>query len=319
MTTAPAVPPESTFSRLQFDPSAGTVIREPEGSGYGYWVGGHKVTFDEQSRQFVLFYRQRTPLETGRGGYCAVASSDDGVHFTERWRATKDQFAANSIEVGHVVRDPASGEWRLYISYEVAAGSYWRIDVVRGPSLDKLDTQGRRTVLWPHEYGLRVLKDPIVYLRDGKYWVYCAGPARGAPLVEGDTVHAGPLDATMLGISDDGLYFPTLRWVFDPPMTDTWDGRRARISSVIEMEGGFLATYDGGRTRYDQYEELCGLAWSTDGLHFERLAQAKPWVRSPYGCVRYVYALRHGDEILFYYEFTRADLSHDLRVARVRA
>ncbi len=88
---------------------------------------------------------------------------------------------------------------------------------------------------------------------------------------------------------------------------------------MIEVPGGYLATYDGGRTRFDQYEEWCGLAWSSDGLRFERLPQSEPWVRSPYGCVRYVYGLRHGDEIFFYYEYTRPDLSHDLRVARVRA
>jgi hypothetical protein len=27
---------------LRFDPSAGTVIREPAGEGYGNWVGGHR-------------------------------------------------------------------------------------------------------------------------------------------------------------------------------------------------------------------------------------------------------------------------------------
>ena len=61
-------PSVETFEKFRFDPSAGRTIFEPEGGGYGYWAGGHKVYFDEVSKQFVLFDRLRTPLERGRGG-----------------------------------------------------------------------------------------------------------------------------------------------------------------------------------------------------------------------------------------------------------
>ena len=96
-----------------FDPSAGTVIRTPPGTGYGYWAGGHKISHDPVSGTFALFYRERTPLEQGRGGRCAVALSDDGVVFEDVWRASKDEFNASSIEVGHCVRhdgDPITAE-----------------------------------------------------------------------------------------------------------------------------------------------------------------------------------------------------------------
>ena len=55
---------------LTFDPTEGTVIRTPPGVGYGYLVGGHKVSHDPVSGLFVLFARSRTPLEHGRGGNC---------------------------------------------------------------------------------------------------------------------------------------------------------------------------------------------------------------------------------------------------------
>ncbi|MEE3279482.1 MAG: hypothetical protein VX211_06835, partial [Pseudomonadota bacterium] len=113
------------------------------------------------------------------------------------------------------------------------------------------------------------------------------------------------------------LYFSELEWVFEAPGSDTWHGRRARINSVIPWGNGWLAFYDGGRTFYDTYEEWCGLAWSENGTRFERLVQHRPWVRSPYGCVRYVYALERPGAIYFYYEYTRADGSHDLRVSVV--
>ena len=317
MTESSPLPPGVDLDRLRFDPSDGAVVREPLGTGYGFWAGGAKVSFDEETGKFVLFYRQRAPLEKGRGGFCAIAVSDDGVDFDDVWTATKEQLAATSIEVGHCLRDP-SGEWRLYISYELArANAHWRIDVIRGRTIEGLDTQGRRTVLEAFVYGLRSVKDPVVYLRDGRYWMYLAAPHRRAPWQPGENLRVIPWEATLLGVSDDGLYFPELRNVFESPGIDRWDGTRARISSLVPMSGGYLTLYDGARTYYDTYEEWCGLAWTTDGVNFERVPLEEPWVRSPYGCVRYVCGLRVGDEIFYYYEYTREDLSHDLRVARV--
>ena len=110
---------DNPAKELAFDPSEGTVIRTPPGHGYGYWVGGHKASHDPDTGTFAIFYRERHPLEKGRGGTCAVALSTDGVEFTDVWRADKAELAASSIEVGHPVRIP-EGEWRLYISYEIA-------------------------------------------------------------------------------------------------------------------------------------------------------------------------------------------------------
>ena len=310
------LPDPREFDDLLFDPEMGHVVREPTGKGYGYWVGGHKAFYDQASKQFVIFYRERTPLETGRGGRCAVAVGNDGITFDEVWSADKEAFAASSIEVGNPIRSP-DGDWRLYISYEVAGARYWRIDLVTGNSLENLNVQGRRTVFQPSDFGFGSLKDPVVYLRDGRWWVYLAGPARERIPRTAKKIFASPLDATLLGRSDDGLYFPELEWAFEAPGSDTWHGRRARINSVISTDNGWLALYDGGRTFYDTYEEWCGLAWSDDGVRFERLEQEEPWVRSPYGCVRYVFALEQPSAIYFYYEFTRVDGSHDLRVSVV--
>jgi hypothetical protein len=315
--SAPAL---ETLDWLRFDPSDGEIVRDPPGRGYGYWAGGHKAFRDPETGRVVLFYREREPLELGRGGRCAIAVSDDGVVFEDVWSADKSAFAANSIEVGHCVRDP-SGEWRLYVSYEYAGAGYWRIDLMCAASLEAFDVQGRRTVFMPFDYGMRSLKDPVVYLRDGKYWIYVAGASRARPredtLEDNAAVRASGREATLLAVSDDGIYFPELHFAFEAPNTDTWNGRRARINSVIPLNGGYLGFYDGGRTSYDMYEEWCGLAWSDDGRSFERYDQAEPWVRSPHGCVRYVYALDGPDEVLFYYEYTREDGAHELRVSRI--
>lgn len=303
---------------LAFDASAGTVIRAPLGAGYGYWAGGHKVGFDPVSGTFALFYRLRSPLEHGRGGQCAVAVSSDGIEFTDVWSADKSEFAASSIEVGHCLPTPEGG-WRLYVSYEVNGTSLWRIDVMEAASPDLLAAQSRRTVLQPTDFGLEFIKDPTVYIDDDGYRLYAAAPARRGAQVVGDRIQAGPLDATVLAVSDDGLIFPSLEYVFEAPADNSWHGRRARLNSLIPWEDGYLATWDGGRTFYDNYEEWCGLAWSGDGRRFERLDTGGPWVRSPHGSVRYVYGLALEGRVLFYYEFTRPDGAHDLRVAEVAA
>ena len=310
------LPPETDFDYLRFDPPEGTVIREPPGEGYGYWAGGHKVSFDERTNQFVLFYRERTPLEKGRGGRCALATSSDGLEFKDVWTATKDEFAASSIEVGHCVRG-LDGRWMFYISYEVAGAGYWRVDLIEAEELSSIEAQGRRTVIQPQAFAQRSLKDPVVYVRDGIYSVFLAGASTNAPRQEGDTIHVGGGDATFVATSTDGRYFSSIRRVFEPPNSDTWHGRRARINSVIREKDGWLAFYDGGRNFYDTYEEWCGLAWSTDGNTYERIDQAQPWIQSPYGCVRYVYAHDADDRVYFYYEYTREDGSHDLRVSVV--
>jgi hypothetical protein len=156
-----------------------------------------------------------------------------------------------------------------------------------------------------------------VVLNDGRYWLYSAVPGRTAPEVAGNTVFAKPLDASVLAVSDDGLYFPTIEYVFEGTGQDNWHGRRARLGSMFKWEDGWIATWDGGRTFYDNYEEWCGLASSPDGRRFTRISAEEPWVTSPFGSVRYVFGLRVEHRIYFYYEYTREDLSHDLRVATV--
>lgn len=306
---------DDPMTTLLFDPSAGKVVREPPGAGYGNWVGG-KAYYDEPSGQFALFYRSRKPLEQGRAGRCAVAVSEDGVNFTDVWSATKEDLDANSVEEGHCVRD--GDEWKLYVSYEIAGTNTWRIDVMSASKPERFKAQSRRTVLHPGDYGLGWIKDPFLMRSGSEWWLYAAAPPRTGPRVEGSRIDAGPLDATVLAVSDDGLYFPAIEYVFEAPGDDSWHGRRARINSLIPWDDGYVAFFDGGRTFYDNYEEMAGLATSRDGREFTRLDTGGPWLSSPHGIVRYVCAVPVADEVFFYYEYTREDGSHELRVNSIR-
>jgi hypothetical protein len=307
------------LATLAFDPAAGTVIRTPPGFGYGYWVGGHKVSHDPGSGLFVLFARSRTPLEHGRGGSCEVAVSEDGITFDTVWTAEKDELAASSIEVGHVVPDGAGG-WRMYLSYERPAQRDWRIDVLEAPHPSAFVAQRRRTVLQPQHYGLSFIKDPWVIEREpGVVDLFAAVPARRGPRVEGDSITIADEDATVVTTSTDGRIFRELAYVFEGTGEATWDGHRGRLDSLFRTRdgSGWVGFHSGGRSMYDNYEEWAGVVVSDDARTFTRVTPDGPFVTSPHGCVRYLWGVPVGDELHVYYEYTREDGSHDLRVSVV--
>ena len=219
--------------------------------------------------------------------------------------------------------------WHLYISYEYAAGRVWRVDVITGKTLDTLDTQGRRTVIQPGEYGLAGIKDPFVYVRDGMYYLYAhTFSARGAKSAikkliknygnDGKHRYIGT-DTTGLSVSKDGFYFEEIETVFDAPNDNSWDGKMARLNSLVPYKGGYFCTFDGQRTAFDRYEEKCGICWSPDGKTFHRERLPEPWVSSPHGSktVRYVYGLRVKNTLYWYYEYCIANKSHVMKVSKV--
>jgi len=98
-------------------------------------------------------------------------------------------------------------------------------------------------------------------------------------------------DTTGLSVSKDGFYFEEIETVFDAPNDNSWDGKMARLNSLVPYKGGYFCTFDGQRTAFDRYEEKCGICWSPDGKTFHRERLPEPWVSSPHGSktVRYVY------------------------------
>lgn len=302
-----------------FDPEQGQTVLEPAEKGYGHWVGGHDVVFDPQEGKFFLYYRVRQPLGKGRGGRCFVAESKDGVHFTPLWEATKDQLDANSIEVGSLIRDPASGRWRLYISYDWTGGG-WRVDLIEADHPRNFNVWHHRTVMQPHEYGLRSIKDPKAYIIGGLYVVFVCTLAREEWTEDKDgTRHPAGSDATGIMTSPDGVYFRNFKYVFEPGggAPGEWGHFRSRLNSIVYLPPVYIGFFDGGTTMYDQYEEWCGTAISHDLERWTRVSTNGPWVRSPHGCIRYVTPLIVDNEILYYYEYTRQDGSHELRMSRM--
>ena len=303
----------------RFDPEQGTTAFAPEKEGYGYWVGGHKVVFDPDEGKFYVFCRVREPLGKGRGGKCFVAESSDGVSFKKIWEATKDQLDAQSIEVGSMIKDPATGKWRLYVSFQLHGGS-WQVDLIEADHPRNFDAWGHRTVMAPNNYGLSSIKDPSVYIVGGLYVAFVCVPARER-FVEDESGWRHPVgdDAAGIMTSEDGIYFKNFKYVFEPGggAPGDWGRFRARINSVLYLPPVYVGFFDGGTTSYDTYEEWCGVAVSHDLERWTRVSTNQPWVRSPHGCIRYVDAHLIGDEVYYYYEYARKDGGHELRMNKV--
>ncbi|WP_219502208.1 hypothetical protein [Nonomuraea ceibae] len=304
------------------DPAGATVVLRPERDEPGYWAGSAGVLHDGE--RFWLTYRQRRPrgADAERGWRCAVAVSDDGVRFTDVWSVRKDELGTPSMERFCLTRT-ASGGYRLLISYVDPADNRWRIDGLTAAHPARFDLAARRPVLTAASTGTEGVKDPYALTWGGMTYLFAsyaapfAGPradahASGDVYAVGATTHP-----TGLAVSHDGG--EEFRWEGEAlAVGGGWDRYQARLNSVVPVEGGFLGFYDGSASHEENYEERCGLAVSADLRSWRSLTPGGPWSVSPYatGSLRYVNALAVGDEWWFYYELTRADGSHDLRLTR---
>ncbi|HEX6972092.1 MAG TPA: hypothetical protein VF234_07720 [Limnochordia bacterium] len=305
-----------------FDPREGSVIREPDGAGPGFWVGAPTVLYNGE--RFYLTYRIRRPRPE-RGVEGRIAVSDDGIHFDDVYRLHKSALGSDSIERCALFRTE-DGTFRYYVSYVDPADGRWRIDLLSAQSPDAFDPAARQPALTAADIGAEGVKDPNVYYIGGRYWMftsYAPTPARAA---DPAALH-GTRDVYNTGLtrSHSGLATSAdgVKWVWEgdilSPSADGWDAYAARLGTVVWTPPLFTALYDGSRSVAENYEERCGMAFSFDLRRWERASVGSPWLNSPFGSgsLRYVDVLSHADAWLVYYEMARPDGAHELRVVRL--
>ena len=309
-----------------FDPTAGITVLEPLSSGSGWWVGAPSILFDSDSQKFYLYYRRRKPRELGRGTYCAIAESSDGISFDNIWEMTKEDLDTPSIEKSSLCLT-LDGKAHLYISYVDPKTSKWRIDLLRADSFDQLSPSSRSKIFTAEDVGAEGIKDPYVLVLGHLYYMilsYAPSPlqAKGAKEemhATADVYNTGITKShTGLAVSHDGINF---RWegdVLSPPDRG-WDAYATRISCVLSTPPIFTAFYDGSISVDENYEERTGLATTVDLRRFERITDTEPILISPHGSgsLRYMDAIIVNDQIYYYYEYVRADGSHELRLSVV--
>lgn len=309
-----------------FDPAAGRTVIEPPGQGSGWWAGACSGLYDAYSGSFYLYYRLRKPRELGRGVECRIAQSQDGLHFTDIWRATKEEIDTPSMERACLVAMP-SGEWRLYLSFVDPDDGRWRIDLLRADGPDGFDPSRREPILTAGQLGVEGVKDPYVLLAGGLVMMIASyAPSPPAPTdaqrremhATEDVYNTGITRShTGLAVSGDGLSFAWKGDVLSPG--DGWDSYCARIGSLLHTPPVWTAFYDGSDGVDENYEEKTGLAMTLDLTHYDRVTTTGPALVSPHasGSLRYVDAVVAQGEIYYYYEYARPDGSHELRVSVV--
>ena len=309
-----------------FDPSAGWVVREPPGSGKGYWAGAPSAFYDLKARRFFLSYRLRKPLTEGRGYLTCIAESEDGKSFQDIWTATAAQFQSPSIERSALLKTP-EGRYRLYVSYVDGNDQRWRIDLLEADHPKDFDPSRRQPLLHPDDVDSEGVKDPYVILIGGMYFMYVPyGPK--STVLPGSTAKdlhgTGNVFTTALishptglAVSTDGLHF---QWKGDVLLPgDGWDRNVARLSCMVYLPPVFTAFYDGRTGEGDVYEDRSGMAMGFTPDRLESLSRSGPILSSPWGTgsLRYMDIVALGDAFFYYYEISRADGSHELRGNRV--
>lgn len=299
-----------------FDPERGRPIASPPCAGPGCWAGAPGAYID--GRDTYLVYRMRRP-QPGRGYELRIAASHDGIRYETVWSASKERFGAESIERCALTRVDAS--WRLYASFVRHNDRRWRIGLVEGSAVDALDPATMTVVLDPVDIGVAAVKDPWLRRVRGRWLMFVSYgvlPATPDPGLHatGDALSTGrTLSASGVATSVDGRLWtwegPTL-W----PSESGWDAFTSRLSTAVRDGDGWLGLYDGSASLAENYEERCGLARSRDLRQWERISVDGPTIgtASGQGGVRYVEITEAGDA---FYEYTRPDGAHELRVARI--
>ena len=283
--------------------AAKTVVGPP-GSGPGFWAGGPSALWHDGA--VWLAYRLRRPVDAGRG-YCnVVARSSDGYTFETVAVVTSGQFGSASLERPALVVAPAGG-WRLYVSCSTEGSKHWWIEMLEASSPEGLGSAGRGRIVLPGDPAT-AWKDPVVSV-DATGWHMWACRHDIVPAEEADRMDSWY--ATSSNGRDWRLRGPALR-----PTPGTWDQRGTRITAVIPGTGSqpWLAVYDGRASAEENWEERTGVAVGAGPASFE--AGRGPVTGA--ASIRYLSPVALPDgSWLVYYETTRPDGPHELRVENV--
>lgn len=292
---------DRTAQALQHGPES--VVVEPPGDGDGFWAGGPSVLHEDGV--FWLAYRLRRPVDRGRGYANVVARSEDGVHFTTAATLLNSSFLNSaSLERPALVRREDGG-WRLYVSCSSRNSKHWWVEAVDADTPEQLDG-GQRTVVLAGDPET-AWKD-VVVSRDHAGWRMWA--CRHL-LDQGDD-NADRMQSWYF-TSADGLDWGSGNAAL-LPRPGQWDARGARITSVLQLDGQWIAYYDGRASAEQNWHELTGIALG-DGPDAFR-AHAGPLDRDG-RTLRYLSVASVVDGLRFYYEAARADGANDLRTTFV--
>lgn len=257
--------------------------------GAGNWIGAASALIHDD--YIYLAYRDRHPVEQGRGNRAFVARSqiDNGVHFETLCAIDKADMDAESLERPALDVTP-DGAWQLYLSCATFHSKHWRIERLHARRPEDFSARTRETV-FPGSAAFGI-KDPVL-LRERELRIW----ATLHPLTEGDD----NADRMISVLTDSGSTVLA-------PEPGTWYSRGTRLTAVV----GEFAYFDGRASAAQNFEERTGVArWQVSRY----VPEAGP-VSSPYGggALRYVSVITLPDGYQrLYYESATQYGSHELR------
>ncbi len=305
-----------------FDLQRYEVVAQPRNASEGNWAGAPSAVYDDNSSEYWLVYRVRDVVE--RGVEIHIARSKDGLHFKDERVFTREELGGDviSVERSSILKNPVSGKFMLYISYEkdFARGSFpkkygrrgrWvisKFDDVDDPR--DFDPDTLKTVLTgtPNTVDNASVKDPYVVTLGRIYLMYYIG--------------SGTFEQTFLAYSNNGMKWE--KYEGNPVLKlGGWHNYATRPCSILPIENGFLLLYGGSNMEWyaPVYNIATGYAYTLDFKNFIDLTPISPSLTSPtgnkYKTVRYCDVLKDETRILLYYEAARKDDAFETRVSYI--
>lgn len=306
----------------------GDLVREPVGNEQGYWAGAPGWIWDNTDQAAYICYRIRRPrgVEPDRGGESRIAKTTDFKTFEDVWSVHKDAYKSASIEKS-TLRRGADGRIRYFTSYVAPEDGRWCTTVNTADTIADLDSANTKRLFTAAELGLEGVKDPWILEENGRYFMFLSVAINTAATSDSshdtlDIFNTGEcVSATALATSEDLDEWEWQGIVLQPEGDTAWDKYCRRINSVLPLNGKYYAFYDGSEGHHQNYEERTGLAVSEDLKNWTVLTPDNPCITSPHttGSLRYIDAQPHGDDILFFYELTRPNGAHEMRMAKFPA
>lgn len=212
-----------------------TVLRRPEGTSEGYWVGAPCV--HRHGGETYLGVRERTPDD--RGHALTIHERTGDGSFTPVREITAAELGVESIERSSLVTDPVTGALKLYVSVDHGTNG-WTIQKLADVSTPgSFDATTSRDVLVPRPgtSDRGTVKDPYVLTLGGRYYMFYAG-------------YDGQSEQAHLATSLDGEMWT--RSPANPVLArGNWHDHHTRVSCVTPAPDApaWLVFYEGSGVR----------------------------------------------------------------------
>jgi len=288
------------------------VVLEPDEDTPEWWAGAPSVVRTADGVSYLAARMREGNSPRGLRGYeVRLLRSTDGIHFEHVLSIPREAVPIGGFERPALVRDPASGRFRLYLCGPWQGGPWciMRLDDADDPTAFEPSTC--RPVLTGQGAGVPgvgAYKDPFVVWTAGRWHMLVIG--------------CGRVERTCHFVSDDGEAWSVVGrgLAFD---VAGWHNFYTRPACLVPTGAGYLFVYEGSHSTWHDpvYNIATGLAYTLDLETFVDLTPDAPLLMSTtpgaYHTWRYSHWLLVDDELWAYAEVARPNDTNEIRLFRL--